>query len=406
MIKDYARLAIRNLLRRGLRSWLTMIGIFLGIAAIVALISLSQGLKTTITGQFALLGTEDIVIQAQGSGGGPPGTGVSNTLTEDTIGELKLVTGVEETLGRIIDSAEIEHDDIVEFALAGSFPEDKDELDLLYSTNVYDVEQGRQLETGDTFSVMIGADVAAEGKIFDKGIQLRDKIIINDQKFQVIGIIKKSGSFIVDNQVGIMEDTMRDLYDREDGVDIILARLGKGQDMNLVSERIRNKMRDIRDVDKGDEDFTVETPETRFNTVNDILIGVQVFVVFIAFISLVVGGIGIMNTMYTSVVERRKEIGIMKSIGGTNTAIFSLFFIESGLLGLLGGVVGTIFGAALGGLFAFAGRLALGSDLIQAHFSLDLIIGALFFSFIVGTLAGTLPAVRASRLHPVEALRK
>ena len=112
-----------------------------------------------------------------------------------------------------------------------------------------------------------------------------------------------------------------------------------------------------------------------------------------------------MNTMYTAVVERTKEIGIMKSIGAKNSTIFNIFFIESGLLGAVGGIIGVIMGVGAATGMAFIGKIALGSDLISANFSPALIIGALLFSFILGSFFGTLPAVQASKLNPVDALR-
>ena len=118
-----------------------------------------------------------------------------------------------------------------------------------------------------------------------------------------------------------------------------------------------------------------------------------------------VGGIGIMNTMYTAVVERTKEIGIMKSIGAKNSTIFLLFFIESGFLGAVGGIIGVIIGFTGATGFAFIGRLILQTELIAVSISLPLVIGALLFSFMLGSFFGTLPAVRASRLNPVDALR-
>ena len=112
-----------------------------------------------------------------------------------------------------------------------------------------------------------------------------------------------------------------------------------------------------------------------------------------------------MNTMYTAVVERTKEIGIMKSIGARNSAVFSLFFIESGLLGTVGGAVGALIGYLSATGLAFVGKMILGSELISAHISPQLIIGAVLFSFVVGSFFGTLPAIQASRLNPVDALR-
>ena len=112
-----------------------------------------------------------------------------------------------------------------------------------------------------------------------------------------------------------------------------------------------------------------------------------------------------MNTMYTAVVERTKEIGIMKSIGAKNSTVFLLFFIESGFLGTVGGMMGIIIGYLMATGLAFIGRLILGTKLISAHFSPILIIGALLFSFILGSFFGTLPAIQASKLNPVDALR-
>ena len=113
-----------------------------------------------------------------------------------------------------------------------------------------------------------------------------------------------------------------------------------------------------------------------------------------------------MNTMYTSVLERRKEIGIMKSLGARNEHIFTLFLIESGILGMLGGIIGIILGVLLSQLIVIGMAAVLGPGLIQAQYSMLLILGALAFSFIVGSAAGTFPALQASRLNPVDALRK
>jgi len=172
-----------------------------------------------------------------------------------------------------------------------------------------------------------------------------------------------------------------------------------------VQENIERLMRKERDVKKGEEDFTVQTPQAVLAQVNSTLFAVQLFVYIIAAISIIVGGIGIMNTMFTSVLERTKEIGIMKSIGARNSTIFSLFFIESGLIGSIGGVIGAIIGISMAMGLAFVGRLALGSELIRADVSVWLVFGSIFGSFLLGSIFGVIPAIRASKLHPVDALR-
>ena len=113
-----------------------------------------------------------------------------------------------------------------------------------------------------------------------------------------------------------------------------------------------------------------------------------------------------MNTMYTSVLERTKEIGIMKSIGAKNSDILLIFLIDSGILGLVGGIIGIILGISFGKLVEFVGFIMMGPGILQAHFSFLLIFGSLAFSFFVGMVSGIFPAIQASKLQPVDALRK
>ena len=132
---------------------------------------------------------------------------------------------------------------------------------------------------------------------------------------------------------------------------------------------------------------------------------VEVVLIGIAAISLLVGGIGIANTMYTAVVERTKEIGIMKSIGAQNKDILLIFVIESGLLGLAGGAVGIAFGIGLSKLVEYLAFAFLGTSLVKAFFPWYLIVGSLVFSFLIGTISGFFPAKQAASLKPVDALR-
>jgi putative ABC transport system permease protein len=125
----------------------------------------------------------------------------------------------------------------------------------------------------------------------------------------------------------------------------------------------------------------------------------------IAAISLIVGGIGIMNTMYTAVIERTKEIGTMKAVGARNSDVLLVFLFESGLLGLVGGAIGIAIGYGLGKSAEYAATMALGTDLLQASFPWYLILGALAFSFVIGTMSGILPALQAAKLKPADALR-
>ena len=113
-----------------------------------------------------------------------------------------------------------------------------------------------------------------------------------------------------------------------------------------------------------------------------------------------------MNTMYTSVVERTREIGIMKAVGARNRDVLLLFLVESGILGMLGGIIGILLGIALSKSVEIIALKTLGTLLLQARFTSTLIVGSLLFSFLAGTISGVLPAIQASKLNPVDALRK
>ena len=173
-----------------------------------------------------------------------------------------------------------------------------------------------------------------------------------------------------------------------------------------MSERVSATLRKSHDVEEGKEDFGIQTPESILNTLNNILMVIQGVLVGIAAISLLVGGIGIMNTMYTSVHERTKEIGIMKALGAKNRNILLVFMIESGLLGLFGGIIGVSLGFGIAKLVEYVAFRYYESVLIQAQFSPMLLIGMLLFGFGVGAISGMFPARQAAKLKPVDALRK
>jgi putative ABC transport system permease protein len=265
-------------------------------------------------------------------------------------------------------------------------------------------EQGRLLRDGDTRKVVLGNNFASD-EIFGKPIESGDRVLLSDIQYEVVGILEKKGNFMVDNAVAINEEQMLEDFGGEDEVDVILVVVRDPDEINQVQTEIERLLRKERDVEEGEEDFSVQSPQQILDSLDSALFAVQLFVIIIASISLLVGGIGIMNTMYTAVVERTKDIGIMKAIGARNKTIFTLFALESGFLGMAGGIIGLILGLILAYGLAFLGRQFLGPDLIMASVSFTLIFGSLMFSFVIGLIAGLVPAYQASRMQPVEALR-
>ena len=403
-ILDFFSYSIENLRHRKLRSWLTMIGIFIGIAAVVALIGLGEGLRGAITGQFGFLGPDVLAVQASGLNfAGPPGQAVVNPLTKDLTEKIKSIPGVDIAVNRYIETGAFEFNDIQDIVFAWNVPENKERSKFEKMLNLK-VSQGRLLKDGDKFKVVLGNSFTDEDR-FGKPIQVGNNIIFEGKQFEVVGILEKKGSFIFDTAVIMNEDVLISEFKDDDSVNAIAIKVNDLKSIGNVKRNVEELLRKERGVKEGEEDFTVQSPESALESLDDVLFGVQLFISIIAFISIVVGGIGITNTMYTAVLERTKEIGIMKSIGARNSSIFTLFFMESGFLGFVGGLIGVAIGVALANLFAFAGRQALGSDLIKADVSLALVFGSLLFSVIVGLIAGTVPAYHASKKNPVDALR-
>ena len=403
MLIDNIKLAFVNLGHRRLRSWLTMIGIFIGIAAVVSLIGLGEGLRTAITSQFGFLGSDILSVQASGLNfAGPPGTGTVNPLSDTLIDDLQKINGVEAAFNRKVKIITQEFSDRQRIGYAGSVPTGENRKNFEKMLNLK-VDSGRMLRDGDERSVVLGNDFTNSER-FGRAVKVGDRILVNGASFNVVGILKKKGSFTIDSVVLANED-VKDIFPDDGTTSIIVVKVRDESQIDLIKESVEKLMRKERDVKLGEEDFIVSTPQKTLETLNSTLFAVQLFVYIIASISLAVGGIGIMNTMYTAVLERTKEIGIMKAIGARNSSIFTIFFFESGFLGMVGGVIGIILGIMIAEGLSFIGRIVLGSELIQATISPQLIIGALLFSFCLGTFFGVLPALQASKMQPVDALR-
>lgn len=404
MLVDLIVYSFRNLKNRKLRTWLTMFGIVIGIASVIALIGLGGGLRMAITGQFGAVSADILSIQAGGVAfAGPPGTFVVNPLEKEYVDDIEKLPDIDFAVGRIIESGTLEFNDVKRFGVAASMP-GGDARETFVEVMGLEIAEGRTLKEDDINKVLLGGNFAEEDNGFEKPIRTGDKVLINDEQFEVVGILEKKGSFMLDGVVLINEEPLRDLVDNQDQVDVIVARAKSLNDVDNAKDEIEKYLRRERDVKEGEEDFSVEKAQATLETINDVLGGVQTFIIIIAAISMIVGAIGIINTMFTAVLERTKEIGIMKSIGAKNSDIFYLFLIESGLLGTIGGLVGIIcgwLGAAAGTAF-LSGWL--GSP-VSPDITWTLVIATLIGSFIIGAVSGVVPALKAAKLHPVDALR-
>lgn len=392
MITDYFIFAINSIRHRKLRAWLTIIGIVIGVAAIISLIMISRGLENTIKEQFEQFGTNRILISPKGFQG--PGT-ESEGFTIKDVETIEKVSGFKYVTPGLFRQTEVEHNKEVAFTLVGAIP--SSDYEQFFKDTSIDVQEGRIINSNDKFAAIVGSRAAKE--MFSKELRLGNKIQINDQDFKVIGIWEETGNAQDDNRVSITLEAAREIFNEPDEVDAIIYQAKPGSNIELLQKRIEKALEDARD----DTNFQVVTPTQIVEQINQVLGIVQIVLVGIATISLIVGAIGIMNSMYTSVLERTRDIGIMKAIGARNSDIMQIFLIESGLMGLIGG----IFGVALGtSLALIAARFALNAGFVlSVKIEIPLLLFGLLFAFIVGMSSGTLPAYQASRLKPVDALR-
>jgi len=400
---DYFSFAFKNSKRRGLRSWLTLLGIFIGIATVISLITLGSGLKAAVNAQFGVSSTQSLTIQAGGLTYGPPGSAVVNPLTKQDAEAIEKLSSVELVSPRNLESVKIEYNDKINFGMALSMDEGNEKG--MYETMGLEIETGRFLKTGDNKKILIGYNFADPKKNgFDKEIIPGKKILIQDEAFTVIGILKLQGSFTMDNIILIYDKDLEPLIGYGDDVDIIGVKVKSRDLMEKAKEDIEKLLRERRDVKKGEEDFEVSTPDAILNQVNGILNAIQIFILIIASISIIIGVIGVVNTMTTSVLERKKEIGIMKAIGAKNKHIFFQFLVESGLMGFVGGTLGIIFGLLVGYLGVMGINSFIGAT-TSPKFNIPLIFFSLLGSFLIGAIAGIIPAMRAANQNPVDALR-
>ena len=403
MIKDYLVIPLQEISRRKLRSLLTLIGIVIGVAAIISLITLGQGLENAIETQFQALGKDKLFIAAKGN---PLTVGLSIEAVKITDKDLEIIkdtAGVERAAGMIYSTAKVEFNDLAYYPFIWGAPTDPKERALIGEAQSFKIMKGRSLQKGDKFKTVLGFDYTKRER-FDKNIDLGDEILVHDQEFKVVGFLEKIGSPPDDQSVMIPIETYWEIIGNEDKYGILVAQTQLANDPSVVAEKIEKRLRKSRNLEEGKEDFSIETPEQYAESFAIILDIIQIVLIGIAAISLLVGGIGIMNTMYTTVLQRTKEIGVFKAVGARNRQILFLFLIESGFYGLGGGIIGVLIGISFAKLVELLFLIFVGPAFLLIKIDLLLITGTLLFSFLIGCISGVLPAYQASKLKPVDSL--
>lgn len=389
---DYLWLAVNSIRHRKLRSWLTVVGIIIGIAAIISLLTISRSLESTLEKQFEQFGANRILISAKGFQG--PGT-LSQGLTTEDVETIEKISGFEYVLPGLFRSAEITYRKEVGFTLIGALP--AEHFEEFYKDTGVELLTGRVIKEDEKNVAIIGSRAAKE--MFSRELTIGNKITINKEEFKIVGILEEIGNAQDDNQINIPLEAAREIFDEPERVDTIIAQVKSSSDIPILQEKISKELERKR----GDTNFQVLTATQILEQIGQILGIMQAVLVGIAAISLLVGAIGIMNSMYTSVLERTKDIGIMKAIGARNSDILWIFLIESGMIGLVGGLLGTALGTGMAYAIGSFSRNA--GFLLVIDMEMMVLLFGLLFAFVVGIVSGVLPAYQASKMKPVEALR-
>lgn len=396
MLPETIEYALESIERQRLRSYLTLLGIIIGIAAIVALVSMGEGLNNSVAKQLESLGTETIFVEP-GSAGSFMAMAFSK-IDEKDVKIIESVQGVKEVAPFYETSGIASY----KSQSAGIFVigVEPKHLDYLGKTGFAELEEGRQLEQADKYALMVYRNFVDNA--FNQKVGLRQSVEIKGTSFKIVGVMKDSmmmfSAFGGTNYVIMPAETVKDVFDVSNPMELAV-RVSEGQNVEDIAKRIESRL----EREHGEKNFTVMTPKNILEQAGMIIGIIQLVLLGIAAISLVVGGIGIMNSMIMNVLQRTSEIGVMKSVGATNQKVLQVFLAEAGMIGLIGGIIGTILGYGAAFLMAEIVK-GMGFPLL-IEFNPAIAAGAIIFSMVVGIVSGFFPARMASRLDPTEALR-
>lgn len=399
MLKDFLLLTFKGIRYRPLRSWLTVIGIIIGIMLVVIILALSSGVKGEINRQLQMFGTDLLIVM--------PGK-ETNILVGMMGGQKFAYTDIMD-LERLSSVRIVAPFDIG--SLNAEFEGEKKAI-FVHSSRwdrmrpIFEESRGAKMVSGawptDEEDNVVVLGYLAANSLFKNKVRVGDEIILQSKRFRVAGIIEKMGEQTDDNSFYMSWDPFHLVSGVKPGVMSAFIKTQPGENIDLVARQVRFELEKQKEV----PDFTVLTPSSTSAIVGSIVGLVELVLVIIALVSLIVGAVGIMNTMYTSVLERTKQIGIMKAVGASRDAIMSLFLIESGVIGLVGGALGILLGLVVSYLIgATAENFGVPSLFSFASIDYFELLVILIITFITGVLSGLLPARAASKLEPAEALR-
>jgi putative ABC transport system permease protein len=413
MLKTSLTIALKALAKTRLRTVLTVLGVIIGITAVIMVMSTGQAIKDLILGEIEAFGSNYIEIEIK----------TPQTEQVSTENVFSLVGGTMVTTLTVEDAEAVaKHPNIKQYyaGMMGqeivSYQNEIKKVFVFGTTEAFieidksEVASGRfyTKEEDDSLAKVAVLGSKVQEKLFGQVDPIGKSIKIGRENFRIIGVMQERGAtfgFDMDNMVFLPVKTLQKKIMGIDYISFIFAQVDDPEYSAQTAEDIRWIMRDRHNTtDLKDDDFAVTTQEEALEMMDIVFVGIQALLIVLASISLIVGGIGIMNIMYVSVTERTYEIGLRKSVGARRSDIMVQFLAEAVLVTLVGAFIGFL----LGVLLSWAVAAVATQQGLDWTFSVSLsgVFLALAMSTITGLIFGLYPARKAAKLEPIDALRK
>ena len=401
LFKECFGMAVNALLANKLRSLLTMLGIIIGVGAVIAMVSIGMGVRTSVADSFASLGSNMLIIMpgSTNHGGVRGAAGSRKSLKYDDAKAIESkIKGIDYVSPTVSSSYQVVNGNLNwNTSVEGVTPE-------LMQIRALKVENGSFISASDMNKrsrvAVIGPTVAAN--LFGAENPVGQNIRINNQPFKVIGITASKGQSIGQDQDDVIYIPLTTAQERMLAITHIHSvniQVSSPEKMDQVQAEIENLLRQRHHIRSGmEDDFTVRNMTSLMESFTENTNMITLLLGSIASISLLVGGIGIMNIMMVSVTERTREIGIRKALGATSSNLLMQFMIESLFIGIVGGVIGIASGILLSKAIGAFGGLTTTVDILPVLVSFSFAVG-------IGLFFGIYPARKAARLDPIDALR-